>query len=134
MQTPRQTAAQWHTGQTSALYAFTSSGQILPGIEAEIATCYHDPNTTATDQVALARLWCQVASPIRLNNIEAGQEFWSRYMRDSNDIPLRVRRIGKLKTWKTRPGQYRLPVKYELKHCIIHLTEENVSDWCHAIK
>ncbi len=131
MLTPRQTAAQWHTGQTSALYAFASSGTILPGIEAEIQSAWF-ATTKPIDRVDLARLWCEVAAPIRLNNIEASQIFWSRHLTNADGTPLRVRRSGQLKTWKTRPGQYRLPVKYGLKTGA-YITEANASDWCHSI-
>lgn len=131
MLTPRQTAAQWHTGQTSALFAFASSGTILPDIEAEIQSAWFS-TTRHLDRVYLARLWCEVAAPIRLNNIEASQIFWSRTLTNSDGTPLRVRRNGQLKTWKTRPGQYRLPVKYGLKTGT-YITEANAADWCHSI-
>lgn len=130
--TPRQTAGQWHGGQASALYAFASTGTVLPGIEAEIKACWFTPSATTPDRVSLAQLWVQVASPVRLNNIEGSEIFWSRTLTNADGSPLRVRRTGRLKTWKTRPGQYRLPVKYGLKTGT-YITEENSSDWCHSI-
>lgn len=48
---PRTTASEWHSGQSSALYAFSSSGAILPGASDEAAKCVamlaggHDPGT-----------------------------------------------------------------------------------------
>lgn len=129
---PRQIAAQWHGGQASALYTFASTGTALPGIEAEIEACWFDPSTTTADRVGLAQLWVAVARPIRLNNIEEGNIFWSRTLTNANGSPLRVRRSGQLKTWKTRPGQYRLPVRYGLKTGT-YITEKNSSDWCHSI-
>lgn len=131
MLTPRQTAGQWHTGQTSTLYTYASSGTVLPDIEAEIQSAWFS-TTKPADHVDLARLWCEVAASIRLNNIEEGEIFWSRTLTNSDDTPLRVRRNGKLTTWKTRPGQYRLPVKYGLKTGT-YITEANASDWCHSI-
>ena len=128
----RQIAAQWHGGQASALYAFASTGTVLPGIEAEIKSCWFGPSTTLLDRVELAQLWVVVASPVRLNNIQESQTFWSRTLTNADGSPLRVRRNGRLKTWKTRPGQYRLPVKYGLKTGA-YITEENSSDWCHSI-
>ena len=35
----RQTAAEWHGGQSSRLYAFASSGNVVPGIVEEIEVC-----------------------------------------------------------------------------------------------
>lgn len=129
---PRQIAAQWHGGQASALYAFASTGTVLPGIEVEIKACWFAPSTTTPDRVGLAQLWVVVAGPVRLNNIQEGNVFWSRTLTNADGSPLRVRRNGRLKTWKTRPGQYRLPVKYGLKTGT-YITEENSSDWCHSI-
>lgn len=131
MLTPRQTAAQWHTGQASALYTFATSGQVMPCIEAEIHSAWFS-TTKPLDRVYLARLWCEVAAPIRLNNIETSHVFWSRSLTNSDGTPLRARRSGQLKTWKTRLGQYRLPVKYGLKTGT-YITEANASDWCHSI-
>lgn len=38
----RKTAADWHGGQWSALYAFASTGTIVPGLESEIETILRD--------------------------------------------------------------------------------------------
>jgi hypothetical protein len=37
----------------------------------------------------------------------------------------RVRRNGATKTWKTRPGEFRIPIKAGLRSCA-YLTETNV--------
>lgn len=41
--------------------------------------------------------------------------------------PLRVRVTGQCKTWKTRPGEFRIPVKHGLRESgeITHLTAEH---------
>lgn len=72
---PRQIAAQWHGGQASALYAFASTGTVLPGIEVEIKACWFAPSTTTPDRVGLAQLWVVVAGPVRLNNIQEARSF-----------------------------------------------------------
>lgn len=33
------TASHWHDGQTSALYAYSSTGTVLPGLAAEVKQC-----------------------------------------------------------------------------------------------
>jgi hypothetical protein len=40
----------------------------------------------------------------------------------------RVRRSGRTKTWKTRPGHFRVPVKYGLYESG-EITHENAGDW-----
>lgn len=36
-------AADWHGGQSSALYAFTSTGSVIPGLGAEARRCAEYP-------------------------------------------------------------------------------------------
>lgn len=42
--------------------------------------------------------------------------------------PYRVRVNGKLKTWKTRPSEFKLPVKHGLYE-YGYITEQNINDW-----
>ncbi len=44
--------------------------------------------------------------------LKHGQELYSSRKLDSRDRPAKVRVSGKCKTWKTRPGDFKLPVKY----------------------
>ena len=46
----------------------------------------------------------------------------------ADGTPLRCRVNGKCKTWKTRPNEFRLPVKYGLNGCF-YITEENAEEW-----
>lgn len=41
---------------------------------------------------------------------------------------LRCRANGMCKTWKTRPEDFRLPVKYGLKECF-YITPSNAAEW-----
>lgn len=41
----RDIASQWHGGQTSSLYAFSSSGTIDEGLESEIEFCMNNSST-----------------------------------------------------------------------------------------
>lgn len=47
---------------------------------------------------------------------------------NADGTPLRCRINGKMKTWKTRPADFRLPVKYGLRQCF-YITPENLSEW-----
>lgn len=41
---------------------------------------------------------------------------------------VRVRRNGKTKTWKTRPLEFQIPVKYGLRDCF-YITQHNAKEW-----
>lgn len=43
-------------------------------------------------------------------------------------LKVRCRVNGACKTWKTRPNEYRLPVKYGLRDCF-YIDESNASEW-----
>lgn len=47
----RQTAAEWHSGQWSPLYAFASTGTIESGLEAEILSCLRDASPRDTERL-----------------------------------------------------------------------------------
>lgn len=48
--------------------------------------------------------------------------------KNSDGTPLRCRSNGKCKTWKTRPDEFRLPVKRGLRQCFA-ITPANAADW-----
>lgn len=41
--------------------------------------------------------------------------FEHRTLKNADGTPVRARRNGKTKTWKTRPGHFKIPVKHGLK-------------------
>jgi hypothetical protein len=53
--------------------------------------------------------------------------FYHRYLRNADGTACRCRVNGKCRTWKTRPGEFRLPVKHGLRDCF-YITESN-TDW-----
>jgi len=55
-------------------------------------------------------------------------EFYHRTLRNSDGTAVRCRVNGTCKTWKTRPDDFRLPVKYGLKECF-YITPDNAGDW-----
>lgn len=46
-----------------------------------------------------------------------GQILHHKTLKNAGKTPMRVRVTGKVKVWKTRPEEFRIPVKYGLKTC-----------------
>lgn len=120
-------AAEWHGGQDSALYTYASVGTVQPGLAAEIRRCV--PSAKAKELAELLRLYVATAPALEITSLQSTQEFWHRYERNADGTPVRCRKTGQLKTWKTRPGDFKQPVKYGLKHSF-YLTPANITDWC----
>jgi hypothetical protein len=55
-------------------------------------------------------------------------ELVHRTERDSRGLPARCRVNGACVTWKTRPFDFKLPVKYGLAQCF-YITERNAEQW-----
>ena len=49
-------------------------------------------------------------------------------LKNADGSPVRCRVNGKCKTWKTRPDDFRLPVKYGLKECF-YIDNRNAHEW-----
>lgn len=58
-----------------------------------------------------------------LSEIEEALDSGRLMIRMASGRNWRARRNGKTKTWKTRPGEFRIPVKIGLRSCI-HFTHE----------
>lgn len=48
--------------------------------------------------------------------------------KNSDKTPLRCRAMGRCKTWKTRPAEFKLPVKYGLYQSF-YITPANAAEW-----
>ena len=57
-----------------------------------------------------------------------GTSFESVSLKDSRGNPVKCRANGKCKVWKTRPEEFKLPVKYGI-HVYFYITHENASEW-----
>lgn len=55
-------------------------------------------------------------------------ELQHKMLRDSRGKPIRCRVNGAIKTWKTRPSEWLLPVKHGLKRCF-YISPDNASEW-----
>lgn len=56
------------------------------------------------------------------------EEFYHTSLKNADGTPVRCRVNGKCKTWKTRPTEFRLPVKYGLRDCF-YITPANAEEW-----
>ena len=121
------TASDWHTGFSSALYAYASTGTILPSLAAEIKECL--TLSSGKDYVELARLYAAIAPIPTIADLQnPNLTFWHRCILNSDGTPARCRANGQLKLWKTRPSNFSLPVKYGLKTCF-YLNPVTILDW-----
>lgn len=50
------------------------------------------------------------------------------YSHNTKGVPHRCRVNGRCTTWKTRPTEFRLPVKFGFKTCF-YITETNAHEW-----
>lgn len=50
------------------------------------------------------------------------------FLKNADGTPARCRVNGKCKTWKTRPTEFRLPVKHGLRNCF-YIDENNATHW-----
>ena len=49
-------------------------------------------------------------------------------LKGSDGKPVRCRAMGACKTWKTRPNDFKLPVKYGLYQSF-YITHDNAGEW-----
>lgn len=56
------------------------------------------------------------------------RNFEHKTLKNADGTPLRARRNGKTQTWKTRPGEFRIPAKHGLKHTF-NITHNTRDEW-----
>jgi hypothetical protein len=61
-------------------------------------------------------------------NAQYRQEFHHVTLKNADGTPMRARVNGRCKTWKTRPDDFRLPMKHGLYECF-YVDETNAGDW-----
>jgi hypothetical protein len=49
-------------------------------------------------------------------------------LKNKDNTPCRVRRSGKTQTWKTRPDEFKIPVKYGLYQSL-YITQNNAHEF-----
>ena len=61
-------------------------------------------------------------------SLKHGQILHHVSVKNADKSPARCRVSGKCQTWKTRPTEFKLPVKYGLLDSF-YITEDNAKDW-----
>lgn len=56
------------------------------------------------------------------------QRFTHATAKNADGTPLRARRNGRAQTWKTRPDDFRVPIKHGLYSYGV-ITPDNAADW-----
>jgi hypothetical protein len=64
---------------------------------------------------------------VNYRTAQTAQRFYHRTKRNTRG-QAEVRRNGKTKTWKTRPGEFQIPVKYGMYDCF-YITDRNADEW-----
>jgi hypothetical protein len=57
-----------------------------------------------------------------------GRTFHHKTLKNADGTPLRARVNGQCKVWKTRPAEFRLPMKHGLKECF-YIDHTNSDEW-----
>ena len=56
------------------------------------------------------------------------REMWHNTLKNADGTPVRLRSTGQCKTWKTRPEEFKLPVKHGLRDHF-YLDATNSAEW-----
>lgn len=62
------------------------------------------------------------------DSLTKGQILHHVSVKNADKTPMRVRVNGQVKTWKTRPDQFRIPVKHGLRDCG-YIDNNNAQYW-----
>ncbi len=65
---------------------------------------------------------------VNRTNALTAQNFEHITLKSKRGEPVKCRRNGKTKTWKTRPNEFKIPVKYGLYE-YFYITENNCHEW-----
>ena len=65
---------------------------------------------------------------IDVTKLEYRDELHHKTLINRDGTAVRCRVNGKVKLWKTRPNDFRVPVKHGLRNCF-YLTPANINDW-----
>jgi hypothetical protein len=108
------------TDARTIVSALLETGEIDPADEPTGATLTH-----YFDQMAKAEASGKVTPKAAMN----ASEFYHRTLKyKDGKTPIRVRRNGATKTWKTRPGEFRIPVKYGMYE-YFYIDQNNADEW-----
>jgi len=70
----------------------------------------------------------KVSVLVNRENAMTANHFEHVAMKNKDGSPLRVRRNGKTKTWKRKPNEFSIPIKYGLYE-YSYITHDNCHEW-----
>lgn len=81
-----------------------------------------------TSELITSKNEMKVAILVNRENAMSANNFEHTSMKNRDGSPLRARRNGKTQVWKTRPNEFRIPVKYGLYE-YFNITQDNCYEW-----
>lgn len=81
-----------------------------------------------TSELITSKNDMKVQVTVNRENAITADNFEHISLKNADKTPLRTRRNGKTQTWKTRPSEFRIPVKYGLYE-YFNITHENCHEW-----
>jgi len=63
-----------------------------------------------------------------VDTLRPGQILLHTVITNADGTPLRARVNGRTQLWKTRPQDFKVPMKYGLRHCF-YITEQTGHSW-----
>lgn len=66
--------------------------------------------------------------PVTIETAKWAENFEHRTEKNKDKTPLRLRRNGKTKLWKTRPNEFQIPAKHGL-YDYYYITHNNADEW-----
>ena len=81
-----------------------------------------------TSELITSKNEMKVSILVNRENAMTANNFEHCTLKNRDNTPVRARRNGKTQTWKTRPAEFKIPVKYGLKECF-YITQDNCHEW-----
>jgi hypothetical protein len=81
-----------------------------------------------TSQLITSKKEMKVSIVVNRDNAMTANDFEHTTLKNRDGSPLRTRRNGKTQTWKRKPNDFRIPVKYGLYE-YYNITQDNCHEW-----
>lgn len=81
-----------------------------------------------TSELITSKKSMKVSVSVNRENAMTANNFEHVSMKNADGTPLRTRRNGKTQTWKRKPNEFRIPVKYGLYE-YFNITHDNCHEW-----
>lgn len=81
-----------------------------------------------THELMTSKNGMYVSPLVNRQNAETANHFEHVSLKNKDKTPLRVRRNGKTQTWKRRPNDFKIPIKYGLYE-YSYITQDDCQQW-----